>query len=207
MTNLNQFFKEILKLNYASGGYQVSEHEDAVENALISNGFLKSKIKKIKKLQRDLALNGGDIPGLKEGEYIPQPTGKNDSPDFIVRYNGKLYFIECKSSHQTYPIYNGCLPKKEYIYIFTSEKVNETTIFYGKDVVLLKKRELCSELVVEINKVLNKYRNRPEWKDDCRGFDFYNRSMYTQSGGDEKINYFKHEKRLICEQNVLNSIR
>ena len=47
MANLNQFFKEILELNFVSGGYQVSEHEVSVENTLISNGFLKSKIKKI----------------------------------------------------------------------------------------------------------------------------------------------------------------
>jgi hypothetical protein len=207
MTNLNQFFKEILELNFVSGGYQESEHEIAVENALFSNGFLKSKIKKITKLQRNLALNGGDIPGLKEGEYISQPTGKNDSPDFIIRYKGKLYFIECKSSKTTHPTYNGGLPKEEYIYIFTSKATNETTIFYGKDVVSLEKRELYSELLVELNEILHKYQNIPEWKDDSRGFDYYIRNMYTQSGGSEKTDYFTHKERLICEQNVLNSIR
>jgi hypothetical protein len=44
MTNLNQFFKEILELNFVSGGYQESEHEIAVENALFSNGFLNKSI-------------------------------------------------------------------------------------------------------------------------------------------------------------------
>jgi hypothetical protein len=207
MTNLKQFFKEILELNFVSGGYQVSEHENAVEDALISNGFLKSKIEKITKLQRDLALKGGDIPGLKDGEYILHPTGKNDNPDFIVRYNGKLYFIECKSCHQTNPVYNGCLPKEEYIYIFTSKATNETTIFYGKDVVSLRKRKLYSKFLAELNKTLHKYQNMPEWEDESRGFDFTIRNMYTQSGGSEKTDYFTHKERLICEQNVLNSIR
>ena len=206
MTNLNQFFKEILELNFVSGGYQESEHEITVENVLISNGFLKSKIKKITKFQRDKALNGADIPGLKEGEYISQPTGKNDSPDFILKYKGKLYFIECKSSKTTHPTYNGGLPKEEYIYIFTSEKTDETTIFYGKDVVSPEKRKLYSELLLELGDILHKYQNIPEWKNDSRGFDYYIRNMYTQSGGSENTNYFTHKKRLICEQNVLNSI-
>jgi len=207
MANLNQFFKEILELNFVSGGYQVSEHEVSVENTLISNGFLKSKIKKITKLQLKKALNGGDIPELKEGEYISQPTGKNSSPDFIVRYNGKLYFIECKSSNKTYPVYNGGLPGEEYIYIFTSKETNETTIFYGKDVLKSEKRELYSKLLVELNQILHKYQNMPKWEDKSRGFDYYIRNMYTQNGSAEKTNSFKHEGRLICEQNVLNSIR
>jgi hypothetical protein len=205
--NLSKFFEEILKLNFVSGGYQESEHEIAVENSLISSGFLKSKIKKITKLECELSLNGGNISGLKEGEYISQPTGKNDSPDFIVKYMGKLYFIECKSSKTTHPTYNGGLPKEEYIYIFTSKVTNQTTIFYGKDVVSLEKRELYLELLVELNEILHKYQNMPQWKDDSRGFDYYIRNMYTQSGGSEKTNYFTHKQRLICEQNVLNSIR
>jgi len=207
MMNLSKFFEEILKLNFVSGGYQESEHEIAVENSLISSGFLKSNIKKITKLERELSLNGGTISGLKEGEYISQPTGKNDSPDFIVKYMGKLYFIECKSSKTTHPTYNGGLPKEEYIYIFTSKVTNRTTIFYGKDVVSLEKRELYLELLVELNEILHKYQNMPEWEDDSRGFDYYIRNMYTQSGGFEKTNYFTHKQRLICEQNVLNSIR
>ena len=41
MANLNQFFKEILELNFVSGGYQVSEHEVSVENTLISNQYFR----------------------------------------------------------------------------------------------------------------------------------------------------------------------
>ena len=145
--NLHAFLEDALKMEFAAGGQQQSDHEEGVENLLKKNGFKKSDLKKITKNQRDKALAGGDIPLLKEGEYIAQPTGKNDSPDFIVRYKGKLYFIECKSSQESHPTYNGGRPKEEYIYIFSSGKVNQTTIFYGKDVLNDQVRYLYDELL------------------------------------------------------------
>ena len=88
-SNLHAFFKDAMKMEFVAGGYQHSDHENETENILQKNGFTKSYLKKITKRQRDKALVGGDIPLLREGEYIAQPTGKNDSPDFNVRYNGK----------------------------------------------------------------------------------------------------------------------
>ena len=94
-SNLHAFFKDAMKMEFVAGGYQHSDHENETQNILQKNGFKKSSLKKITKKQRDKALAGGDIPLLREGEYIAQPTNKNDSPDFIVRYKGKLYFLEC----------------------------------------------------------------------------------------------------------------
>ena len=51
--------------------------------------------------------------------------------------------------------------------------------------------------------VLLRYQSKPEWKDN-RGFDFYLREMYTQSGGAEYTNYFTHTDRHKCEENVFN---
>jgi hypothetical protein len=207
MASLKKFFEEALKLEYVSGGYQESQHEFAVESLLINNGFNKSNIKKISRQEKEKALIGQTFLGLKNNEYIYQPTGKNGSPDFIVRFNGKLYFIECKTnSSSTHPVYNGGLPIPEYIYIFTSGKTNKTTIFYGEDVLKEPKRTLYTKLIEEINIILKLYQAMPEWKNDCRGFDFYIRNMYTQSGGEKKTDYFKHYERVICEKNVLNSI-
>jgi hypothetical protein len=111
--------------------------------------------------------------------------------------------IECKSSKNTYPTYNGGLPKKGVVYVFSSKRYDETTVFFAEDVVSDIKRELYSELVSQLNEVLIEYQENPIWKDDDRGFDFYIRNMYTQSGAGKK-DYFSHSDRERCEQNVLN---
>ena len=200
--NLHAFFKDAMKMEFAAGGYQHSDHENETENILQKNGFKKSSLKKITKKQRDKALAGGDIPLLREGEYIAQPTNKNDSPDFIVRYKGKLYFLECKSSKGLHPTYNGGRPKERYIYIFTSRNVNKTTIYYGRDVLNNEVRDLLLK-----NKENYKvFKSKLALVDNSRGFDYYERHMYTQSGGAEFTDYFTHKDRKLCETNVLNSI-
>ena len=205
-SNLHAFFKDAMKMEFVAGGYQHSDHENETENILQKNGFKKSSLKKITKKQRDKALAGGDIPLLREGEYIAQPTGKNDSPDFIVRYNGKLYFLECKSSKELHPTYNGGRPKEGYIYIFTSMKVNKTTIYYGRDVLNNEVRDLYDEFLLKNKENYKVFKSKLALVDNSRGFDYYERHMYTQSGGAEFTDYFTHKDRKLCETNVLNSI-
>lgn len=189
-----------------TGGSDV--HQYAVEKVLQENGFTHSVNLlhgSISKKQRNSALSGGSLDSLQNGEYISQPCGSQDSPDFIVKYSDKLYFIECKSSEKTKLLYNGGLPKKQYIYIFTSEKYNSTTIFRGEDILSDSKRELLEKLRIEEMALVEKYQNDPAWN-DSRGFDYYPRAMYTQSGTWDKTDYFKHSDRKMCEQNVLNSL-
>ena len=57
----------------------------------------------------------------------------------------------------------------------------------------------------KFNTVLTEMRQLPEWSEDTRGFDFYMRAMYTQSGGGVKTNYFTHKDRAMCEQRVLEA--
>ena len=61
-----------------------------------------------------------------------------------------------------------------------------------------------AQLVEDLNAVLKTYQMDDVWQDDERGFDFYVRNMYTQSGGKDKKDYFTHVDRNRCEQNVLN---
>ena len=205
-SDLHAFFKDAMKMEFVAGGYQHSDHENETENILQKNGFKKSSLKKITKKQRDKALAGGDIPLLREGEYIAQPTNKNDSPDFIVRYKGKLYFLECKSSKGLHPTYNGGRPKERYIYIFTSRNVNKTTIYYGRDVLNNEVRDLYDEFLLKNKENYKVFKSKLALVDNSRGFDYYERHMYTQSGGAEFTDYFTHKDRKLCETNVLNSI-
>ncbi len=172
---MNQFFQEVLELPYKSNSQDNPLHENQVEELLIKHGF----------------------------DYIAQPNGIQASPDFRVTLdNGRTVDIECKSSKNTYPTYNGGLPKEGVVYIFSSKRYDETTIFFADDVVTPKKRQQFTSLVEELNEVLRSHQDDQEWSDD-RGFDFYIRNMYVQNGTGKK-DYFKHSDRQRCEENVLN---
>ena len=172
---MNKFFQEVLELPYKSNSQDNPLHENQVEELLIRHDF----------------------------DYVAQPNGIQKSPDFRVTLdNGKTVDIECKSSKNTYPTYNGGLPKEGVVYIFSSKRYDETTIFFADDVVTPKKRQQFTSLVEELNAVLKSHQDDQEWSDD-RGFDFYIRNMYVQNGAGKK-DYFKHSDRQRCEENVLN---
>ena len=177
MTNsLNQFFIDCLDLKYFGNSQDNSVHEEEVEKLLIKHNL----------------------------KYEYQPNGTHQSPDFRVHYNGKTYDVECKSSKEAYPVYNGGLPKEGVIYVFSSKKYNETTLFFAEDVVSEKKRELYKKLIADLRTTLKEYQEMPEWQDPDRGFDFYIRNMFTQSGGKDKTDYFTHSRRGFCEDRVVN---
>lgn len=177
MTSLNSFFREVLTLPYQSNSQDNPLHEHQVKDLLDKHNI----------------------------SYVYQPNGSQQSPDFRVTLpTGRVIDIECKSSNQSYPTYNGGLPKEGTVYIFSSGKYNQTTVFFADDVVSTRKRELYAQLVEDLNAVLKTYQMDDVWQDDERGFDFYVRNMYTQSGGKDKKDYFTHVDRNRCEQNVLN---
>ena len=172
---MKQFFEEVLGLPYKSNSQDNPLHENQVEDLLIKYGF----------------------------NYESQPNGIQASPDFRVTLpTGKSVDIECKSSKQTYPTYNGGLPKEGVVYIFSSKRYDKTTVFFADDIVTKKKRTQLSTLVEELNSVLKSHQQDSDWQDD-RGFDFYIRNMYVQNGAGKK-DYFRHSDRQRCENNVLN---
>ena len=117
---MKKFWQEVLLLPYKSNSQDNPLHENQVEELLIKHGF----------------------------DYEAQPNGIQASPDFRVKLSdGKTVDIECKSSKQTYPTYNGGLPKEGVIYIFSSKRYNETTIFFADDVVSPKKRQQFLSLI------------------------------------------------------------
>jgi hypothetical protein len=174
------FFKDVLQLPYASNSQDNPHHENQVEDLIKKYGF----------------------------RYVSQPNGIQNSPDFYVWMENAAgevgrYSIECKSSKGAAPTYNTGLPKPGVIYIFCSKKYNKTTIYWADDVVSMVKRNLYTAFTQEQGDLLHKYRSMAEWQEDERGFDFYCRAMYTQSGGAKKTDYFKHDDRERCENNVL----
>lgn len=174
---MKNFWQEVLLLPYISNSQDNPHHEHKVRDLLDLFGY----------------------------QYVYQPNGTHKSPDFRVFLpNGKVVEIECKTCKDPQPVYNGGLPKEGVVYIFTSEKYNETTIFFAEDIIIQPKRKLYKNLIKDLKAVLKSYQLKEEWKNDPRGFDFYIRNMYIQKGGEAKTNYFKHADRKRCEQKVLN---
>jgi len=199
MNKLRTFFERVLTLGYIAGGSENNQQEKTIESLLVEYGFVRSCVESVPK---EIKFN--TIQGLKNNEYISQPCGTQDSPDFIVRSNEKNYYIECKSSKGYKPTYNSGLPKREYIYIFSSKPYDQTTIFRGCDILSENKRSLYEKLLKDYDKLLSTYQDKTEWKRDSRGFDFYMRAMYIQSGGKKSGNdYFIHPERDWCESRVL----
>jgi hypothetical protein len=173
---LKNFWQQVLQLPYKSNSQDNPHHERQVRDLLEKFGY----------------------------EYVYQPNGSQLPPDLrVILPSGKTVDIECKSSKQTYPTFNGSLPQEGGVYIFSSKRYNKTTIFFGDDIVTVEKRQLFLDLIEEVNSVKKIFQSDKEWQDDERGFDFYIRNMFVQTGKSKK-DYFKHPKRQFCESNVLN---
>ena len=174
---MKKFFEDVLKLPYKGNSQDNPAHENQVEELLIKH----------------------------ELKYVAQPNGIQNSPDFHVYHKDAVISLECKSSAKAKPTYNSGLPKKGVIYIFSSKKYNETTIYYADDVVSDEMRETYDALIADLDKVVKEFQNKLIVKRCTRGFNFYMRAMYTQAGEWMVTDYFKHKNREMCEQNVLNT--
>jgi hypothetical protein len=70
-----------------------------------------------------------------------------------------------------------------------------------------RKRGLYDDLIKEIRAVVSAHQANPAWKDDPRGFDFYPRAMFTQTGSSDRTDYFTHIDRVKCEKAVLRRLK
>jgi hypothetical protein len=206
---MKEIIEKILQMKYyknhaaASGKvHNVAKHEDAVED--IFRGFGLEEInRKVPIAERDEWLHTGAAPNVPDNSFISQPCGTHNSPDFIVKLDGKLYFIECKSAKEGTPMYNSGFVKKGYIYILTSQKHDATTVYWGEDILTPEQTSLINETVQRWKKEakeLNAAIPNP-W-----GLGMYPREMAQHYGGKEKTDYFLNPHRTQLEQRVLDGV-
>ncbi len=209
MSKIRKCLEHILEMPYyknhaATSGkvHNIAKHEDAVEDILILNGFTKHSKGGISKKERDDWLKNPSGCTIPDGTYVSQPTGTHDSPDFIVKENGRAYFLECKSVSRSSkaPMYNSGVPKSGYIYIFTAEKYNQTTIFDGSDVCPSSDYKLIQKLIKEHRKLDEKYN---KLLGSSYNIQHYTRPMIQHRGG---VDYFVHDNRKKNEQRILNNV-
>ena len=198
---MRRVLEEVLKMpyykNYAAESgkvHNVAKHEDAVAAVLKKHG-----LKELSKEQYMLGALG----------FVLQPNGTHSSPDFWVRpLEGKHYDLESKSvkGSTTAPMYNSGLPKPDMIYIFCCQKYDETTIYYGRDVMgsnvydlMESYRAECKERDKQFNARLKEARG-----DIDMNINWYTRPMMTHKGSEK--DYFQNEHRQERERRVLESV-
>ncbi len=182
-----------------------------------------SSIKKKIKNKNDIEILKNDFQNITSN-YIYQPNGSQEFPDFLVFYKKYIITIEIKfsktksRSNNEKPMWNSNLPKANAIYIYgVSGKY--VTFFKGDDIL---DNETRSELIDyfsviknlndmedELNKKLLKNKNN-------FGFSPYIRiayqhaekySTYKNENNKQKIESFFGENRIERENKVLDFIK
>jgi hypothetical protein len=199
--------------NYAATSgkvHNITNHEDAVKDILISEDISPFEIKQTKKT----ILKWLDNPETSNNimpinTFVYQPCGSHESPDFIVKFaDSFILAIECKSSNTTIPLYNSGGIKSNYYYIFSSNSTNKTVTYMGYNIIEKQQQELIENHIKEArerDELLNKKLN--ELDKNNRGVCYYTRPMINQSGGGEYTNYFKHKNRKNDNYSVIDFVK
>jgi hypothetical protein len=207
---MRKIIKDLRRMKYfknysATSGavHNIAKHEHAVEDVLRGHG-LKRIARKVKIAARDEMLMTGAAPDLPDNTFIPQPCGTHASPDFIVKRDGKLYFIECKSAKGGTPMYNSGVPKAQYIYVFCSKKHNQTTVYWGADVLPAEQERLIQEYIAEARTRDQEFNKG--LRENGYGIEYYTRPMIQHRGSKEIKDYFLNSNRQKFEQRVLDGV-
>lgn len=217
---VKQIFDLIIQMpyykNYAAVSgipHNINNQEQAIADIFIKYGLTEyTEFSSNKKTIKEIIENPKNIIGKKipSLSFIFQPCGKNDSPDFLVKlHDGVILGIECKTTTKSImkPMYNSGGIKQKYIYIFSNEKINKTTMYMGRDIITLEQQQLLDELIEKQRELEREYNGKLREADILnRGVSYYTRPMIEQSGLAHKTNYFTHCNREQTEKNVYNYI-
>ena len=215
-SNINKATELFLQMKYFKNQAAVSgkfhkKHEEAVADVLIQSGF--NKFKPEKKLTQKIVANWMNDPinstQFPIGCFIEQPLGSNNSPDFLVKISENFILpIEAKSAKLMKPLYNSGGIKSDYLYVFSSEKLNKTTIYKGEYIITVEQNKLIEEHIKkaklmdeELNKQLALYDT------NMRGIFYYTRPMIGQKGEAKYTDYFAHENRKEVEDKTVGWIK
>jgi len=140
VTTFISFLTEAHGLNYSSGQYQDSKHEESIRQLLLKYGFTEFPQGSVTGYQAVRSV-------LPRGSFVCQPAGSNGNPDFLVRFSDGTYQdLEAKSTKGSKPMYNGVPPKKGCVYILSSAKYG-SAVFHGDDVVTQADRDAWDRYV------------------------------------------------------------
>ena len=202
--NLIQFLKDTKKIKDFT---TYKDHENIIKNLLNKTYFTEfkniSKSNNCDKLIKFLSENNK----FHNNQYIHQPCGSQNHPDFLIKINNKYILLECKSSKGNIPMFNSGGIKLNSLYIFSSQKDNRNTYFLGKDINPKIIDDYNKETKLLVHKLIIK-RNKEvlQFEENIFGNCIYDRLALQQIKGDKKtINYFD-EKSIQRENYVIEFI-
>ena len=211
----NKFFQFIFAtvqfiVNYLKG--KTHKHEDKIEEILHSHNFIKITLEEAG-LSKEDVVNGERFNkkalsfDSNNRYYIPQPLGSVRSPDFIIIYEGRCYYVECKSGKLDVIRFNNSLPRDEYIYLFTCERYDKTILFLGRDVMNDTIRDKYAEFMEKIRKLEKTFNdNLLKEKENSHGWTIYWRNNFQQRGKNGTTAWVKHKNIEKYIQNVIDFI-
>jgi len=191
--------KKLFDLGYKSNTFADKKHENRVRNIIESFGIKKTQdYSIIKKLKDEKNINKivDELVGVFV--YIEQPFGSQKSPDFIVCISGHIIWIECKSGKKNIT-WNSGFPRKNVLYVFSSKKTNNTTVFLGSQSEIYLKNlefeEKYNKFDTEIKELAEK---KFEGLFESEKFSFYSRRMLV-----DKTDYSSQEFRFSLYEKTL----
>jgi len=128
-------------LTYGGSDFFKTHHEDKMMTIFETFGLIDaSDLKAVKKTEMKLLkkMSPGDNVshmGFENGTYIHQPFNTRAAPDFVVFVNDTFLFIEMKSSKDESLQWNTHEPQRNWIYIFSSKNLHQTTYFLGQGII------------------------------------------------------------------------
>ena len=218
---LHQAMTDILAMPYFKNQHAQSQththgHERAVADKLVANGFTEVNRKTYPKVKKDILKKWVETNddtklktvtvGILPGSFILQPANSQSYPDILVYdFTNRYIALECKSGKGVdAPMWNDSFPLQNGIYIYASGILNETTVFFGRDVIDPQVYEERAKYQAEIQLLNDKYDVKVKELDHHkRGWALRSRPQNFQQGGKALANYFTHEDRAMCESNVL----
>lgn len=154
--------------------------------------------------------------------YLFQPFGKQNYPDFLVFCDDFLIPIEIKYSTKitanldsTRPMWNSNLPKPNGLYIYGVSR-QDVTFFKGDDIISYKTRQILLDYWNKTDSFKEELNSNLKEQNNNFGFYPYNRKAYenkkdfstfVDENGNKKIESFFGKNRNIREQNVLQFLK
>lgn len=191
--------KKLFELEFKSNTFADKKHENRVRKTIESFGIKNTKDSSIIKILKDKKNINKIVSELVDVlVYIEQPFGSQKSPDFIVCFWGLIIWIECKSGKKKIT-WNTGYPRENVLYVFSSKKTNNTTVFlgslceiYNKNKNFEKKYDEFDEEIKELSK------KKFESLFESEKFSFYSRRMLVDKTdySDQKLRFSLFEKTL-----------
>jgi hypothetical protein len=187
-----------------------SSHERIIRKILESEGFVRYRLPGSKEGPILEGFTKEDIHNQKRTSNIPgpiylkNPLGGSKHPDFVLFYQGWVFYIEAKSIKSSYnAMWGSSFPEGDAIWVVTCgcRKVNETTFFLGSDLIPPELARWMKQFQKEELERQKKQHQR--WKDITGNIGLDLRPMKFSDCSKKLDGVFFHPDRKIRETKVL----